>query len=900
MLNDSLTQAGVEAGLDAWLAQFGAQLSARVKPGLLAACKSGAGEAQWRAGLRAQLLQMADELAAPDEVQAAPQPPVPASALPPVSAVPTMGDGVPDLARLQPAQIALLRVMLSHLPLAVSWFDADLNMLASNQQYRELLDFPQELFAREQPNYRDFVLYNAKRGEYGPGDPEQITQEIVARAQSGQAHVFQRTRPDGTVLEIRGTPLPGGGFVSLYTDITAHKKAELESLRNTTYLRAVIEQLPHGLTVIDENLNIVLWNRQWENHCGATPGFLFDGVTFEEAVRNLAENGEYGGGSPEAIDEQVRMRVELARQFQPHCFRRTRPNGKVLEIEGRIMRMEGQVAGFITMYNDITDRLAIDDLKQAKEAAEQANRMKSEFLALISHEIRTPLAGVIGMLKFALRDDKVREETRQLIERGQDSAQSLLAIINDLLDLSKIEAGRMQLENVDFALDDVLTDVMAMFAAQAASKELGLSLKKGVGLPQYVLADPVRLRQVLINLLGNAFKFTAQGAVSLEVLCLQREHGISRLQFAVQDSGIGIAPEALGRIFEKFEQADNATTRRFGGTGLGLAICRQLVELMGGEIQVESRQGQGSRFYFNVPLADGVAPASCVDEQPLQPHSHRLRVLCADDFPTNQIILRMLLEEMGHVVEVVDSGEAAVAAVCKTDFDLILMDGRMPGMDGASASRLIRAGGGDAGVVRDKDICIIAVTANASEADRKHYLQAGMDNFLAKPIDEAQLHRLVAWAIEKQLQRGIKLPPRIFASGMELDQMFGVQLTAPAPAAPVAPAAVPGLPTLGVNHVQQEKHLLDMMHESFLSDLLEKLKLLQNALQAREPLECGRLIHSMRGSAVYLQDTEELQKLCSLLEPQADAGNFSLLEQHMPRLQELVVAQTGTGPGDRK
>lgn len=804
--------------------------------------------------------------------------------------------------------LALLRHIINCLPVAASWFDADLNMLACNKLYQEMLDFPDALFNDGQPTYERFIRFNAERGEYGAGDPAEITAQIIARARSAQAHVFERVRPNGMVLEVRGTPMPDGGFLSLYSDITAHKRAEQAALRSETYLRAVIAQLPQGLTVIDENLDIVLWNRLWETNCGARPGFLYDGVTFEAAVRHLAEMGEYGGGDAQAIDEQVAMRVGLAKQFQPHCFRRTRPGGQVIEIEGRQMQIEGKIAGFITMYNDVTDRLAIDDLKAAKEAAEAANRLKSEFLALISHEIRTPLSGVIGMLKFALRDSLLQAETRQLIERGQDSAQSLLAIINDLLDFSKIEAGKLSLENVDFALIDTVRDVFAMFSAQALAKEITFCMKLDPQLPAYVLGDSVRLRQVLINLIGNAFKFTQQGEVSVHVQLMEHACGENRLRFAVQDSGIGIAADAVGRIFEKFEQADTSTTRKFGGTGLGLSICRQLVELMGGRIGVNSELGQGSEFYFEISLPDGqMLQKDAEKAAPLQAHSHQLHVLCADDFATNQIILRMLAEEMGHVVSVVDCGEAAVAAVAREHFDVILMDGRMPGMDGPSASRLIRAGGSSDMPVLDENIYIIAVTANASEDDRQFYLHAGMNDFLPKPIDEHLLHQQLASVIAYQLRRGIQLQERVFATSLELDAMFGVQLADTAQAAPqnlasFNPAATAhhNLPLSTTQQAQQaqqvqqvqhkhiEHEMLRGMRDSFLQDISEKMQLLENAFAQQHADDCGRYIHSVRGSVVYIQDTQEIQNLCLLLEPEADAGNWPMLAAKLPILQKLV------------
>ncbi|MDB5756032.1 MAG: histidine kinase, partial [Massilia sp.] len=371
-----------------------------------------------------------------------------------------------------------------------------------------------------------------------------------------------------------------------------------------------------------------------------------------------------------------------------------------------------------------------EGLRLAKQRAEDATRQKSEFLANMSHEMRTPLAGVIGMLGFALRDVRLHDATREQVLRGQANAQSLLAIINDLLDFSKIEAGKLSIENIDFSLGATLENVFCLFEEQAAAHSVGFDIELAPDLPRFVVGDPTRLRQVLVNLVGNAFKFTNRGAVGVRVERLAGDParpGINMIRFSVHDSGIGIASEAQARLFHKFEQADSTTTRRYGGTGLGLAICRQLVELMGGAIGVDSEEGVGSCFSFVLPLADGVAPVQA-PQVPRAPHSHRLKVLCAEDFPTNQIIIRMMLEELGHQADIADNGVLALAACARTRYDLVLMDGRMPELDGEGAARLIRAGGPPGAPVQDRDLMIIALTANASQEDRARYLACGMDD----------------------------------------------------------------------------------------------------------------------------------------------------------------------------
>ena len=520
-------------------------------------------------------------------------------------------------------------------------------------------------------------------------------------------------------------------------------------------------------------------------------------------------------------------------------------------------------------------------LRQAKQKAEDATRQKSEFLANMSHEMRTPLAGVIGMLGFALRDGALQDSTREQILRGQANAQSLLAIINDLLDFSKIEAGKLSIENIDFALSSTVENVVSLFEEQAAAHSVDFELEFGEALPQFVVGDPTRLRQVLVNLVGNAFKFTQRGAVRMRVERVAEpaaQPGLNLIRFTVEDSGIGIEADAMPRLFQKFEQADSTTTRRYGGTGLGLAICRQLVELMGGAISVVSTPGVGSVFAVELPLADGVAPP-LVPHVPREPHSHQLRILCAEDFPTNQIIIRMMLEDLGHKVDIAANGALAVKACSMTRYDLILMDGRMPEMDGASATRLIRSGGGEEAPVRDQELMIIALTANASEEDRSRYLGAGMDDFLTKPIDEAALHFQLSRAIERQLQRGVALPrmaPRLQAPEMpsvaELDAMFGV-------------AAEPA-PTVG-HYSGSGAGLRARLRAAFNADVPARLAELDRALAEQDGDGAARLLHGIKGSAAYLEE-QELQTLCAELERAADAGDWSSVVAGLAPLRGLL------------
>jgi signal transduction histidine kinase len=443
-------------------------------------------------------------------------------------------------------------------------------------------------------------------------------------------------------------------------------------------------------------------------------------------------------------DDRKRVAEELGQHLLDNApyrteYRVNRTDGKEIwaaSVSQTFRDQHNNIVRAVCAMQDVTESKKAElALLQAKEEAEAANLAKSAFLATISHEIRTPLNGVLGMAQ-AMAVDELTPVQRERLDVVRQSGETLLAILNDVLDLSKIEAGKLDLEEARFDISELARGAHAAFTAIAGKKGLDFALTVEKAARGVYLGDSTRVRQILYNLVSNALKFTEDGHVRVSV-----DRCDEKLVISVRDSGIGIPPERLPHLFEKFEQADTSTTRRYGGTGLGLAICRQLAELMGGQIDAESEVGEGTTFKVILPLPKVAASmrksAPAVSTAPALPEGDRpLKVLAAEDNAVNQLVLKTLLLQAGLEPVVVENGAHAVVAWEREEWDLILMDVQMPEVDGPTATKIIRERELAHGRTRTP---IIALTANAMAHQVAEYRAVGMDAFVAKPIEVGAL-----------------------------------------------------------------------------------------------------------------------------------------------------------------
>jgi len=503
-------------------------------------------------------------------------------------------------------------------------------------------------------------------------------------------------------------------------------------------IREAVDAMPDGLGFYDSKDRLVLWNARYAELNPELQPHLVVGLAFRDALRIGIDQGRYDealGREDEWLTERIQARRQLSSNIEQQVG-----GGRWLRVQDR-RTSEG---GTVVVCNDITDlKRDAEALAEAKDAAEAANVAKSQFLANMSHEIRTPLNGVIG-LSQALAKTELTADQREMLDLMQASGRTLQTLLSDILDLARVESGKLELTEDAFELAVVVREAAQLYAENARQKRLDfhvdIDLEDGV----WVMGDAVRVKQVLTNLISNAVKFTSQGFVGLVVQQGQDRDGRPVLRFTVEDSGIGFDAATRERLFTRFEQADGGITRKFGGSGLGLSICRQLADMMGGDLDCESEPGSGAAFILTLPLKPCAAPKTQEPADTAAQHAdgaRAVRILVADDHPTNRRVIELILAQTPAKIVMAENGAEALEAFRADVFDLVLMDMQMPVMDGLTATQEIRLHEAAMGMARTP---IVMLTANAMPEHVAAGRAAGADHHLAKPFNAAELLSLVA------------------------------------------------------------------------------------------------------------------------------------------------------------
>jgi PAS domain S-box-containing protein len=658
------------------------------------------------------------------------------------------------------------------------------NTLVINKQWAEMLGYSPEDVSEVMTSWLDHVhpedLPTVKSRMNAHFEWETPYYEAEYRMRTGTGDwqwFFARGQvvewdEDGQVIRLTGTQI----------DISQRKQMENELRRQRSLMYALIDSIP----------DMIFYKDLKGIYIGCNPAFgKFSGHHWREVVGKT----DYDLFTKEMADffrGQDRIMLDSGKPRNNEEWVKY-PDGKwVLSdtLRTPYLGPHGEILGLIGIGRDITERKEMEqELKKAKNSAESANRAKSEFLAAMSHEIRTPMSGIIGTAQL-LNETRLTPEQSNYLRLIRKSADALLTIINDILDISKIEAGKVELEVIEFNLKTTLSDMNELMTVKAAEKSLLYTCKIGADVPAFVKGDPTRIRQILINLIGNAIKFTDDGGVTLYVQSEKITETHITLSFSVEDTGIGIPSDKIDQLFEKFTQADMSTTRKYGGTGLGLAISRQLSEMMGGKMNVTSQMGKGSVFRFTAVMekSERTEEEQAILEQKLQAAKRALipeegvstewkktkRILLAEDNETLQVVSLGLLKKLGYKAHLVENGEEAVKALARAHYDLVLMDMEMPIMDGYMATRKIRAGELN---VQNPDVPIVAMTAHAMKEELERCLTVGMNDYLTKPVQIIKLGEM----LEKYLK------------GTE-EASADAQDARPEPASPGSPRPVNPLP----------------------------------------------------------------------------------------------------------
>jgi PAS domain S-box-containing protein len=663
---------------------------------------------------------------------------------------------------------------------------------------------------------------------------------------------------------IHGVPMRGANgeiqkWFGTCTDIEEIKQAERALREGEQRFRTMAESIPQLAWMAQPDGHIFWYNRRWYEYTGTTleqmEGWGWQAVNDTDELPRVLKRWKAAIAEGKPWEDTFPLRRHDG-TFRPHLSRAE----PICDQEGHVVRWFGT-------NTDITERIEAEEaLQRGKEAAEAANIAKSQFLANMSHELRTPMNAILGMIDVAL--PKATDPTVQdCLQTVKGSADLLLTLLNDLLDSARIESGKLELESAPFSLRRMLDQLTRVLAVRASENGLCFYCRMPEEMPDAVVGDRMRLPQVLLNLAGNAIKFTEQGEVEVSVRALSQD-GEACMEFAVRDTGIGISPSAQERLFQSFAQADASMARRFGGTGLGLSICKSLVELMGGHISVESEVGKGSTFRFTVRLPLAEELPSDIDAPVAVPAvaCAQLRILLAEDNPANQKLATYVLQDRGHLVEIAGDGQEAIRLTERNRYDVILMDVQMPEMNGLEATAAIRKreeGG-------SRRVPIIAMTAHAMKGDREKCLAAGMDGYLSKPIDA---HEMIALVETKDgqavdvLVEGIATQDRqgqerlCRAAVVDIGRQKRTDESAAANAGdatstPRGPASPPAAsvfdPEMALARCYDKRNMLQEMIAHFFKDTDSLFPQIRAALQKGDLAEVGRLGHRVKGTLVHL------------------------------------------------
>ncbi len=628
----------------------------------------------------------------------------------------------------------LFEIVFNNSAAAVLIMDKQERILAWNPFAEKMLDMGQrELFNK---SFKEFFPQKewSKISRLNVWKKDMVS-DVETQISNKSGAVMDINMSLSTFRDVKGLTV---GAVALMLDVTKQKIAERKIRESENKIRIILDNSAAAITMTDSQERLVSWNKFTEQMLGKTHDELY--------LKHISSI------YPEEEWKKIRA-ANIREQGVKHHFE-TRvlcKNGEVLDVDLSVNILKdsnGDMTGSVGIMQDITQQKKVrQELLRAKIMAEEANSAKSMFLANMSHEVRTPMNTIMGMVDLTL-DTELTEEQRDNLTTVKNAADILLSLLNDILDLSRVEAGKIQLETIEMNIENIIKSVCKGLSVLAKKKSIDLDWEVEEGVPSVVIGDPVRLRQILVNLINNAIKFTFRGNIVTRVKVIALDDQNCELQFSVADQGIGISQDKLQSIFEVFSQADVSTTRKFGGTGLGLAISFKLVELMGGRIWVESEEYKGSTFYFTGKFVKGhvpdVVPESPPEVTPESPADEKkdiehLRVLLAEDNIVNQKIAVRMLEKRGWVVQAVENGKQVLECLDREAFDVILMDAQMPVMDGYEATQLIREKEQKTG----QHIPIIALTARAMSGDRKRCLNIGMDGYVTKPIDRVKLFEAI-------------------------------------------------------------------------------------------------------------------------------------------------------------